>query len=153
MKYYILEIFVNGVLESREYFNTDSESQAVKYSAYKEQSLRELKLGNNEIIITSEYKEIIFTHITDKEIGNLEEKLINISTTRGILIEYLRSLHSWILIIIIILVKNIKYFIIMKTYQMVENRIEFVILREPVIVHWTYYPGRLVHDRVLHDLR
>ena len=94
MKYYILEIFVNGVLESREYFNTDSESQAVKYSAYKEQSLRELKLGNNEIIITSEYKEIIFTHITDKEIGNLEEKLINISTTRGILIEYLRSLHS-----------------------------------------------------------
>ena len=100
MKYYILEIFVNGEMYSREYFSVDSEPQAVKYSAYKEQSLRELKLSNNNHqnnyhnIITSKYKEILFTHITDKEIGSLEEKLINISTTRGILIEYLRSLHS-----------------------------------------------------------
>jgi len=93
MKYYILEIFVNEVLESREYFNTESDSQAVKYSAYKEQSLRELKLGN-DIIITSKYKEIIFTNITDKEISSLEETLINISTTRGLLVEYLRQLHS-----------------------------------------------------------
>lgn len=93
MKYYILEIFVNGVLEYKEYFNTESESQAVKYSAYKEQSLRELKLGN-DIIITSKYKELVFTHITDKEIGSLEETLINISKTRGLLIEYLRQLHS-----------------------------------------------------------
>ena len=94
MKYYILEIFVNGVLESMEYFNTESENQAEKYSAYKEQSLRELKLGNNEIIITSKFKELVFNHITDKEIINLEETLINISTTRGLLIEYLRQLHS-----------------------------------------------------------
>ena len=94
MKYYILEIFINSVLESREYFNTDSECQAEKYSAYKEQSLRELKLGNNTSIITSKFKEISFNHITDKEIINLEETLINISTTRGLLIEYLRKLHS-----------------------------------------------------------
>jgi hypothetical protein len=102
MKYYILEIFVNGEIDSREYFSAESASQAEKYSAYKEQSLRELKLSNNHNnhqnnyhnIITSKYKEILFTHITDKEIGSLEEKLINISTTRGILIEYLRSLHS-----------------------------------------------------------
>lgn len=91
MKYYILEIFVNGVLESMEYFNTESESQAVKYSAYKEQSLRELKLGKG--IITSKYKELSFNHISDKEIGILEETLINISTTRGLLIEYIRQLH------------------------------------------------------------
>jgi hypothetical protein len=97
MKYYILEIFVNGEMDSREYFSAESASQAVKYSAYKEQSLRELKLSNHhnhQNIITSKYKEILFTHITDKEIGSVEEKLINISTTRGILIEYLRSLQS-----------------------------------------------------------
>ena len=97
MKYFYFEIISENKKIIQEMFSCDSEENVIKYTSYKEQSIRELY--NLESQISSNYYQISepfndpIKQVNEMDILYLETILKNISENRIQMIEYKRQLN------------------------------------------------------------
>jgi len=105
MNYYFFEIISQNKNIIQEIFSCDSEENAIKYTSYKEQSIRELY--NLEYQISSNYYQIEYPintinpinsinevkQVNEMDILSLETILKNISENRIQMVEYKRQLN------------------------------------------------------------
>jgi predicted phage-related endonuclease len=99
MKYYYFEIISQNKIIIQEIFSCDSEENLIKYTSYKEQSIRELY--NLESQISSKYTQVDHPNNLINEVKQVNEGIIlsletilkNISENRIQMIEYKRQLN------------------------------------------------------------